>query len=66
MNGKGGEVAALKGGGKKGKGGKGKGGKGGKGKWNGKGNQCYRTNFSYNYQPPGKAVGKGLNNFDME
>ena len=66
MNGKGGEVAALTGGGKKGKVGKGKGGKGGKGKWNGKGNQHYRTNCNYNDQSPGKAVGKGLNNFDME
>ena len=37
MNGKGGDMAALKGGGKKGNGGKGKGGKGGIGKWNGQG-----------------------------
>ena len=65
----GGDVAALKGAGKKGKGGKGKGWKGGKGKWNGKGNYNYnyRYNNNNNYQRfIGKVVGKGLNNFENE
>ena len=55
----------MKGAGKTGKGGKGKGNKGGKGKWNGKGGYNYKYN---NYYPRsfGKAVGKGLNNFENE
>ena len=67
MAGKGGEVAALKGGGKKGYKGKGQIGKGYKGKWNGngKGYQSYKYD-KYNQRYLGKAVGKGLNAFNND
>ena len=65
MEGKGSDLAALKGLGKKGKGGKGKGFKGGKGKWNGRGNYSYKYNNQFQ-RSPGKAIGKGLNNFDAD
>ena len=68
MNSKGGsgDVSALKGG-KKGKGGKGKGWKGYKGKYDGKGRGNF-NNYNYNNcaKSPGKAIGKGLNNFNYD
>ena len=60
-----GDVAALNGGGKKGKGGKGKWWKGSKGRWNGKGKGNYH-NYNKYARSFGKAIGKGLNNFNYD